>query len=74
MRRWTKTGEWVAHAASPHVRVVAFDVGDWAVYLDGRRLAFGDTRRTQRSARRAAERWVETFARELLISLGKESP
>ena len=27
-----------------------------------------------RSAKRAAERWVETFARELLIGLGKESP
>lgn len=73
MTRW-RNGEWWPHRAEPEVRAVAFEVGDWAIYLNGRRVALGDTKRSQRAAKRAAERWVERFARELLISAGKESP
>ena len=71
-RRWSR-GEWLVGTVPP-MRAVAFEVGDWAVYLDGRRIAQGDTMRSQRAARRAAERWVARFARELLVACGEASP
>jgi len=70
-RRWSR-GEWLV-LASPTMRAVAFDDGEWAIYLDGRGFARGAAPQ-MRAARRAAERWVARFARELLVACGEESP
>ena len=74
MKRWHGR-TWVAREQAPRVtlELILIDGINWVVCFDGHAMWTGRAA-SERAAKRAAERWVESFARELLVAGGKESP